>query len=134
MSLRHDSTIASHAIAQMRQWSSSMCIRHSAAHAMPMSMHAVIIDIMDVRSMPMGRIIIRIMAIDMSAVFMHIDAHVIMSPAQASAHIVAAISAAEQASMHSCIIAMSMPMSFFGMVCITFIIMLTGVLALVGGT
>ncbi|HEY3436184.1 MAG TPA: hypothetical protein VGK35_00735 [Actinotalea sp.] len=52
----------------------------------------------------------RIIVIDMSAVLMHMDAHRPMpSPPSASAHIVAAIEAAEHASMHRCIIAMSMP-------------------------
>jgi hypothetical protein len=76
-------------------------------------------------SAPIGRIIIRIIVMATSAVFMHIEEQrIIMSPDAASAHIVAAISAAEQASMHSCIAAISMPISFFGMVCIMSIIML----------
>ena len=133
MSFLQEATIASQAIAQIRQWSSSACILHSAAQAMPMSMQAVIMDIIDILSMPIGRSIIRIIVMETSAVFMHMDAHFIMSPAQASAHIVAAISAAEQASMHSCIMSMSMPMSFFGMDCIMSIIMLTGVLAFRSG-
>src|SRR5215218_91047 len=52
----------------------------------------------------------RIIAAATSAVFMHMDAHrPMLSPASASAHIVAAIDAAEHASMHCCIIGMSMP-------------------------
>ena len=36
-----------HAAAQMRQCSDmSACIEHSAAHASPMAMHAVIIEVM----------------------------------------------------------------------------------------
>jgi hypothetical protein len=134
MSFLQDSTMASQAIAQIRQWSSSACMRHSAAHAIPMSMHAVIIDIIAVLSAPIGRIIIRIIVMATSAVFMHIEEQrIIMSPDAASAHIVAAISAAEQASMHSCIIAISMPISFFGMVCIMSIIMLMGGWLSLGG-
>src|SRR3954454_18659421 len=52
----------------------------------------------------------RIVVVATSAVFMHMDAHRPMpSPPSASAHIVAAIEAAEHASMQPCIIDMSMP-------------------------
>lgn len=52
----------------------------------------------------------RIVAVATSAVLMHSDAQRPMpSPPSASAHIVAAIAAAEHASTHSCIIGMSMP-------------------------
>ncbi|GIG21094.1 hypothetical protein Cch01nite_18180 [Cellulomonas chitinilytica] len=52
----------------------------------------------------------RIIAVATSAQFMHIDAQrPMLSPASASAHIVAAIDAAEHASTHCCIIVMSMP-------------------------
>jgi hypothetical protein len=75
-----------------------------------MAMHAVIIGPMTAMSIPAGRIIIRIVAVATSAMFMHIDAQRPMpSPASASAHIVAAIAAAEHASMHSMLMAMSMP-------------------------
>jgi len=46
-----ESTIASHAIAQMRQCSCiSSCMRHSTAQAAPIVMHAVIIDCMTAMS------------------------------------------------------------------------------------
>jgi hypothetical protein len=52
----------------------------------------------------------RIIAVATSHMFMHIDAQrPMLSPASASAHIVAAIDAAEHASTHCCIIAMSIP-------------------------
>src|SRR4051794_32738455 len=52
----------------------------------------------------------RIIAVATSAVFMHMDAHRPMpSPPSASAHIVAAIDAAEHASTQSCIIGMLIP-------------------------
>jgi len=68
----------------------------------------------------------RIIVMATSAVLMHIDAHrPMLSPASASAHIVAAIDAAEHASMHPCIIDMSMPViSDIGMVFIMSAIML----------
>ena len=45
------STMASQAIMQMRQCSDiSACVRHSAAHASPMVMHAVIIEVSTPRS------------------------------------------------------------------------------------
>ena len=61
--------------------------------------------------MPFGRIIMRIMVFDMSAVFMHIAAHTSIPGAMViePAHMVQACSQAEHASMHSCIIAMSIP-------------------------
>ena len=66
---------------------------------------------------PAGRIIIRIIVFVMSAVFMHMFMHIDMpSPIMVLEHIVHACSHAEQASIHSCIIVMSMPwtgMSFW---------------------
>ncbi len=103
--------MARHADAQMRQCSDIWaCSPHSAAQASPMATHAVIIARITTMSSPPGRIIIRIVAVATSAVFMHIEAHRAMpSPLSASAHIVAAIDAAEHASMHCCRIGRSMP-------------------------
>jgi hypothetical protein len=79
--------------------------------------------------MPFGRIIIRIIVFEVSAAFMHMFAHIAMpSPIIMPAQVVQACSHAEQASIHSCIIAMSMPdagMSFwwFSIICIAGFIM-----------
>lgn len=61
--------------------------------------------------MPFGRSIMRIMVFAMSAAFWHMLAHIAISGDIAidPAHIVQACSQAEQASMHSCIIAISIP-------------------------
>jgi hypothetical protein len=60
-------------------------------------------------STPMGRIIMRIVVLFMSAPFMHMLAHFAMpSPMEESAQIVQACSAAAQASIQSCIAIMSM--------------------------
>lgn len=64
-------------------------------------------------SIPAGRIIIRIMVLHMSAQFIHVamQAAVLGRPCEAhiSAQVVQACSQAEHASIHSCIMAMSMP-------------------------
>jgi len=63
-------------------------------------------------SKPVGRIIMRIIVLHMSAQFMHIVMHEDMSmpmPDMLSAQMVHAISQAEQASIADCIFAMSMP-------------------------
>ncbi len=81
---------------------------HSSPHARIIIAHASSMAIIDSRCMPMGRIIMRIMAIDMSAVVAHMLAHRPMSsPVEESAHIVHACSQAMQASMHACIFSMS---------------------------
>jgi len=68
---------------------------------------------MTTESMPLGRIIMRIVAWHMSAVFMHMAMHFAMSSmpeeAHMSAHIVQDCSQAVHDSMHCCIIIMSMP-------------------------
>ncbi|MET1051150.1 MAG: hypothetical protein ABWX65_00785 [Mycetocola sp.] len=96
----------------MSEW-----LMHSSAHAMHIVIVACSIAIMLSMCMPAGRIIIRIIVFVMSAVFMHMFMHVDMpSPVMVLAHIVHACSHAEQASIHSCIIVMSMPcmgMSFW---------------------
>jgi len=47
MAVEHAATIARHADAQIRQCSDmSACMSHSAAHASPIAMHAVIIELM----------------------------------------------------------------------------------------
>jgi hypothetical protein len=119
-------TMASHALAHMRQCS-SVCIMHSAEQALPIATQAIIIACMLIMSMPMGRIIMRIIVVATSAMFMHIDEHFAMSiPMSLSAHMVAAIAAAEHVSMHSCIIVMSMPIILsIGMDFIMSIIMLS---------
>jgi len=95
-----------------------------------MSMQVDIMADITIGSIPIGRIIMRVVAIATSAMFMHIDAQRPMpSPALASAHIVAAISAAEQASMHFCIMSISMPMFFIGMDFIMSIIMLMALIS-----
>jgi hypothetical protein len=64
-------------------------------------------------SKPIGRIIIRIIELQRSAVLAHMLAILaIWSPDAASAHMIEACSAAEQASIQSCIIFMSMPGMF----------------------
>ncbi|MFD1507501.1 hypothetical protein ACFSBG_17730 [Georgenia yuyongxinii] len=77
------------------------------------------------------RIIMRIVAVATSAVFIHMDAQRPMfSPLSASAHIVAAIAAAEHASMQPCIIVISMFMPVIegiGMAFIMSVIMLIAV-------
>jgi hypothetical protein len=76
-----------------------------------------------VASKPVGRIIIRMVVLHMSAQFMHMLMHLTMPPDMpASAHIVHACSHAAHASMHSCITDMSisagMPAISLDMLCI----------------
>lgn len=89
----------------------SACFMHSSAQALHIIVVAWSIDIMLSMCMPFGRIIDRIMVLVMSAVFMHMPEHMAMfSPIIIDpAHIVHACSQAEHASIHSSIIAMSMP-------------------------
>lgn len=85
---------------------------HSSAQAWHIAMHASSIIVMVGIFMPVGRIIIRIMVLHMSAQFMHVAMHlavpVMPSAAHMSAHVVQACSHAAHASIHSCIVAMSM--------------------------
>lgn len=98
------------------------CIMHSSAHAFIIVIVAVIMAIMLALCIPLGRIIMCIIVPAMSAQFMHMLRHIIMSsPIMASAHIMHACSAAEQASIHSCIIVMPVaPMGMF-LACISII-------------
>ena len=95
----------------MRQCSLiSACIMHSAEQARHIMIVVCIIDVMTCMSQPFMRSIMRIMVSQTSAQFAHIPAHRPMpSPASASAHITHACMHAERASIHSCIIDMSMP-------------------------
>jgi hypothetical protein len=87
----HAATIASQAIAQIRQWSCmSACIMHSFEHAIPMAMHVASIELSATMSAPPGRIIMRMVVAATSAMFMHIEQQRAVRPAHASAHIVAA--------------------------------------------
>ena len=89
----------------------SMCISHSAAHAIAMVVQASIIAIVPAISMAAGRIIMRIMVLLMSAMFMHMAPHFSMPamPIALAAHIVQACSHAALASMRFCMADMSMP-------------------------
>ncbi|MFT8637680.1 MAG: hypothetical protein ABF811_06945 [Pseudoclavibacter sp.] len=93
----------------------SACIMHMSAQARHMVMQASNMAIMEVRSIPAGRIIARPMAPHMSAQFMCIDiigimCFIIMSSSGIMpAAMVQACSQAMHDSMHSCIICMSMP-------------------------
>ena len=78
-----------------------------------------------IMSWAMGRIIMRIMVVATSAMLVHIDAQRPMPAAMsASAHMVAAIATASQASMHSCMDAMSMPMVELGIESIILLIII----------
>jgi hypothetical protein len=78
---------------------------HSSAQFVHIILQASSMAIMLDMSMPMGRIIMRIMVLQTSAQFMHMLEHfIIASPIEASAHIVHACSQAAQASIQSCII------------------------------
>jgi methionine-rich copper-binding protein CopC len=95
----------------MRQTSLiSACFMHSSMHALHIAMHASSIADMDAMSMPIGRIMARIIVLHMSAQFMHMVAHDIIMPSSMPCpeHTVHACSHAEQASMHACMTAMSM--------------------------
>jgi hypothetical protein len=108
-------TAWSQAMAHMRQCSLiSACIMHSAEHARHIIMQVCIIDIITCMSYPVVRSIMRMVVSHTSAQFAHIAAHRPKpSPASASAHMMHACMHAERASIHSCI--MSMSMSFMGM-------------------
>lgn len=77
---------------------------HSSMHIWHIAMQASSIDIIAVGVMPCMRIMVRIIVLHMSAQFMHAGAHDIICVEQ----IVHACSHAEQASIHACIIDMSM--------------------------
>jgi hypothetical protein len=83
-----------------------------------------------IMSMPIGRIMTRIIVVVMSAQLAHMDAHIPMSsiPDMASEHIVHACMLAEHASIASCIAIMSMPMgiSVIGMAFIISAVMFIG--------
>jgi predicted DNA-binding protein (MmcQ/YjbR family) len=101
---------ASQAIAHMRQVSLiSACERHSVMHAVHIAMQASSMAIMLIGSMPTGRIMAFIIVMHMSAHIAHRLAQVAMPsmPDIASEHIVHACMQPVHASMHSCIIAMS---------------------------
>lgn len=111
--------IARHAVMQASQACAHMahvalmseCILHSVMHASHMAMHAWSMAVIAPISMPAGRIIMRIVVMQTSAHIAQRDAQTpmpSMAP-MASAHIVHACIAVEQASMASCIIIMSMP-------------------------
>lgn len=104
-------TAWSHAIAHMRQCSLiSACIMHSAEQARHITTVVCIIDIVTCMSMPFMRSSMRIIVSQTSAQFEHMAAQRPMpSPASASAHMMHACTHAERASIHSCIIAGSMP-------------------------
>jgi len=86
----------------------SACVMHSSMQAWHMATQASRAAVMLSMSMPIGRIIMRIMVLLMSAQFMHMVMQVaIPSPAMESAQIVQAISHAEHASIAACIIDMS---------------------------
>jgi hypothetical protein len=78
---------------------------------MHMVMHASIIAIMLAMSIAIGRMVIRIMVLHMSAQFMHMamDFSMPVMPIELLAHIVQACSHAAHASMRSCMALMSMP-------------------------
>ena len=60
----------------MRQTSLiSACDMHSSMHVLHIAMHASSIAIMLAMSIPIGRIMARIIVLHMSAQFMHIAAH-----------------------------------------------------------
>lgn len=82
----------------------SACAMHSSMHIWHIAMQASSIDIIAVGVMPCMRIMVRIIVLHMSAQFMHAGAHDIICVEQ----IVHACSHAEQASIHACIIDMSM--------------------------
>jgi len=98
----HASTQALHACAHMRHTSSSISMQASM-HIWHIATHASSMAIMTAGVMPFMRIIDRIMVLHMSAQFMHAGAQSIISIAQ----IVQACSHAEQASIHACIVDMS---------------------------
>lgn len=77
---------------------------HSSMHIWHIAMQASSIDIIAVGVMPCMRIMVRIIVWHMSAQFMHAGAQSIICVEQ----IVHACSHAEQASIHACIIDMSM--------------------------
>lgn len=115
---------ASHAAMHALHMSSS-CMAHSSMQAWQVAMHASSAAIIAGMFMPMGRIIMRIMVEHMSAQFMHIDlAPAMSSPMAWSAHIVHAISQAEQASIQACIFIMSMPSTGIDMLIIMSLIAL----------
>jgi hypothetical protein len=104
---------ASHASAHMAHVALvSACMRHSVMQAAHIAMQASSIAIMAVRSMPAGRIIIRIIVMQTSAHIAQREAQVPMPsmPPMASEHIVHACMHMEQASIASCIVIMSMSM------------------------
>lgn len=77
----HASMQARHASAHMRQTSlMSACFMHSSIQARHIAAQASSIAIMLAMSVPIGRIIARIIVLHMSAQFMHMVAHDIMVP------------------------------------------------------
>jgi hypothetical protein len=84
---------------------------HSSAVLMHITTMAWSIAITATPFIPFGRSIMRIIVLAESAQFRHIPEHIAMSADTVidPAHIVHARSQSEQASMHSCIVAMSMP-------------------------
>ena len=103
---------ASQAIAHIRHVSLiSACELHSVIHARHIAIHASSMGIIVSLDMLVGRIIMVIMVEHTSAHMADVEAHRPMPsiPAIASEHIVHACIAAEHASMHSCMLIMSIP-------------------------
>ncbi len=88
----------------------SACDRHSVMQAAHIAMQASSMAIIAMRSIPIGRIIMRIVVMHTSEHIAERDAQTPMPavPAMASEHIVQACIDIEQASMASCISIMSM--------------------------
>jgi hypothetical protein len=114
-----DAIIASHASAQfmqtcehMRADAMSPCCMHSSEQALHIAAVVSSMDIIAIMPISLdgiGRSIMRIIVLHISAQLMHMAMPGMPSIDMEAAHIVQACSAAEQASMHFCIADMSMP-------------------------
>ncbi|MFD1713987.1 hypothetical protein ACFSBZ_05835 [Amnibacterium flavum] len=124
---------ASQAWAQRRQVSLiEAWLMHSSMQARHMAMHASSMAVMLIASIPMGRIIMRIMVMVTSAQFEHMleqrPAPSMSDPAIASAEMVHACEQAEQASMHSCIAIMSISLMVLPLIGIAIIMSIVRVM------